>query len=334
MMPWLLGALVMLLGFSAEPVRAQTPALRPALVHGIGGRADKSFHESAVAGAKAFTAKTGIAVREVDVYEEKQREPTLRNLVQEGFDPIVAVGFDFGSAIETVAREKPGVRFAIIDAAINLPNVRSVLFKEQEGSFLVGVIAARMSRSGKVGFVGGMDSPLIRRFACGYAQGIRYAKPETVLFQNMVGDNDAAWDDPIKGALTARSQIDRGADIIYHAAGATGIGVLQAAADAGKFGIGVDSNQNELHPGQVLTSMLKRVDHAVEAVLDEASEGRWSAGFISLGLKEGGIGWALDDNNRPLIAPETEAAVRKATDDIKAGTLVVHDYMVDQKCPL
>jgi basic membrane protein A len=225
------------------------------------------------------------------------------------------------------------VKFAIIDSVVEKPNVQSIVFKEHEGSFLVGLLAAQASKSGKVGFVGGMDIPLIRRFACGYVQGAKHAKKDAEVFQNMTGTTGAAWNDPAKGAELAKSQIDRGAEVVYHAAGGTGVGVLRAAADAGKLGIGVDSNQNGLHPGKVLTSMLKRVDVATYNTFKQAKDNTWKAGVSVLGLKEDGVGWALDEHNKALVTPEMKAAVDKAAADIKAGTIKVHDYMSDSKCP-
>ena len=178
-----------------------------------------------------------------------------------------------------------------------------------------------------------MDIPLIRRFACGYVQGVKYGNAKAEVFQNMTGTTGAAWNDPVKGGELARAQIDRGADVIYHAAGGTGVGVLRAAADAGKLGIGVDSNQNGLFPGKVLTSMLKRVDNATYKTFMEAKNGTWNGGFAVNGLKEEGVGWALDDNDKALITPEMKAAADAATADIVSGKIVVHDYMADSACP-
>ena len=235
--------------------------------------------------------------------------------------------------MEEVAKEFPDTKFAIVDMVVDLPNVRSILFQEQEGSYLVGMLAAMASKTGKIGFVGGMDIPLIRKFACGYVEGAKAANPNIEVFQNMTGTTGAAWNDPAKGGELAKSQFDRGADVVYHAAGGTGIGVLQAAAEAGKLGIGVDSNQNYLHPGHVLTSMLKRVDTAVEKAFTDAKDGKWTSGFYVLGLKEDGVGWALDDNNKALITPEMQAAADKAKAGIVDGSIKVHDYMSDNACP-
>ena len=236
--------------------------LKPAVVYDLGGKFDKSFNEGVYNGAEAFKKETGVEYRDFEPQNEAQKEQALRRFAREGFSPIVAVGFSQQSAVEKTATEFPGIRFALIDAVVDKPNVRSITFKEHEGSYLVGLLAASASKSGKLGFVGGMDIPLIRKFACGYVQGVKAAKKDAQVFQNMTGTTGAAWNDPVKGGELAQSQIDRGADVIYHAAGGTGIGVLRAAADAGKLGIGVDSNQNMLHPGKVLTSMVKRVDVA------------------------------------------------------------------------
>jgi basic membrane protein A len=215
---------------------------------------------------------------------------------------------------------------------VDKPNIRSIIFKEQEGSYLVGIMAAMASTSKKVGFVGGMDVPLISAFGCGYVGGAKSAGATEVI-QNMTGDTPAAWNDPTKGAEITKSQIDQGADVVYAAAGGTGVGVLQAAADAGKLGIGVDSNQNYLHPGKVLTSMLKRVDVAVYSAFMDAKDGKFTGGINNLGLAEGGVDVALDDNNKPLVSPEMLAAVEKAKADIIAGTISVHDFRSDNSCP-
>jgi basic membrane protein A and related proteins len=247
---------------------------------------------------------------------------------------VIVIGFSNGTALTKVAAEFPNTRFAIIDSNVALPNVRSALFTEHEGSYLVGVLAGMASTTNKVGFVGGMDIPLIRKFACGYVQGVKATKSGAEIIQNMTGSTGAAFRDPAKGSELAKSQLDRGADVIYHAAGGTGIGVLRTVAEAGKLGIGVDSNQNGLHPGRVLTSMLKRVDVAVYSTLADVRANKWTAGVTVYGLAQDGVGWALDDNNRALITPAMTAAVGKATADIKAGTVKVHDYMTTGTCPV
>ncbi len=308
--------------------------IKPGVVYDLGGKFDKSFNEGVWNGAQRFTADTGIEFREFEVQTDSQRVQALRNFARRGNDPILAVGFQYASSLEKVAPEFPETRFSIIDSVIDLPNVQSIVFKEQEGSFLVGVLAAMAAESGKVGFVGGMDVPLIRRFACGYVLGARHADPDVDVYQNMTGTTGAAWNDPVKGAELAKSQFDRGADVVFHAAGGTGIGVLQAAADAGKLGIGVDSNQNHLHPGSVLTSMLKRVDVAAYEVFDAARTGEWQAGILNLGLAEDGVGWSLDEHNEALVTPEMREAVEGAAEQIRSGGIQVHDYIAEGDCPV
>lgn len=307
--------------------------VKPAVVYDLGGRNDKSFNESAYMGAEKFKADTGIDFQDFEIQNDSQREQALRKFAERGFSPVVAIGFSHAEAVKKVAAEFPKTQFAIIDMVVDAPNVASIVFKEQEGSYLVGVLAALASKSGKVGFVGGMDIPLIRRFACGYVGGVKATKKDAEVFQNMTGTTGAAWNDPVKGGELAKSQIDRGADVIYHAAGGTGIGVLQAAADAGKLGIGVDSNQNYLHPGQVLTSMLKRVDNAVYDAMADVKAGTFTPGLNVMGLKEDGVGYAVDENNETLITPEMKAAAEDAKARIISGEIKVHDYMSDDSCP-
>lgn len=318
---------------SAVTAMAQT-AIKPAIVYDKGGKFDKSFNEGVFAGAEKFKAETGVEFRDFEPTNDAQIEQALRRFARDGHSPIIAVGFSQATALQKVAAEFPNLKFTIIDMVVELPNVQSVVFKEHEGSYLVGLLAGLASKTSKVGFVGGMDIPLIRKFACGYVQGVKAAKKDAEIFQNMTGSTPAAWNDPVKGGELAKSQIDRGADVIYHAAGGTGIGVLRAAADAGKLGIGVDSNQNALQPGKVLTSMLKRVDVAAYASFKAARDGAWKPGVSVLGLKEDGVGWALDDNNKALVTPEMKAAADKARADIIAGTVKVHDYMSDSKCTM
>jgi len=299
----------------------------PAVIYDTGGKFDKSFNEAAYNGAERFKKETGIAYREFEVTAEAQREQALRNMARRGSQIVVGVGFSQASGMEKVAKEFPGVKFAIVDAVVDLPNVQSIVFKEHEGSFLVGMAAAMASKTGKVGFVGGMDIPLIRKFALGYEEGARYVNPKVEVFQNMTGTTPAAWNDPTRGGELARSQFDRGADVVYAAAGATGLGVLQAAKDKGRLAIGVDSNQNHIQPGSVLTSMVKRVDLAVFESFKAAKDGTWKAGVRNLGVTEGGVGYSLDQYNRGLITPEMERRLGQARADIVAGKIKVTDYM-------
>ena len=306
---------------------------KPAIVFDIGGKFDKSFNESMYNGAEKFKKETGIAYGEFEIANEAQREQAIRNFADQGYSPIIAAGFAQAAAVEKVAKEYPDLKFAIVDMVVDQPNVQSIVFKENEGSYLAGLLAGMASKSGKVGFVGGMDIPLIRKFGCGYAQGVKAAKPDAVIFQNMTGDTGAAWNDPVKGGEITKGQMAQGADVVYAAAGATGLGVLQAAADGGALSIGVDANQNYLHPGKVLTSMMKRVDVAVYNVMKAGNAG-FKPGIQALGLAEDGVGVAMDDNNTPLITPEMMAAVEKARADIIAGTIKVHDYTEDNTCPV
>ncbi|MBL6602549.1 MAG: BMP family ABC transporter substrate-binding protein [Alphaproteobacteria bacterium] len=312
----------------------QAADIKPAVIYDMGGKFDKSFNEGVWNGVKKFTEETGIEVMEFEVTNETQREQAMRRMVERGATIVLGVGFAQADAIATVAAENPDVQFSIIDVFwLDAPNLRQYAFKEHEGSYLVGVAAAHASQTGKVGFVGGMDISLIRKFACGYVGGVKSVNSSATVYQNMTGTTPAAWNDPAKGAELTMSQIDRGADVIYQAAGGTGIGVIQAATDAGKLSIGVDSNQNGIAPGSVLTSMLKRVDVAAYETFMDAKNDTFSSGVLTLGVAEGGVDWALDANNASLITAEMKAAVEQARSDIISGKISVHNYESDQACP-
>ena len=303
----------------------------PAIIFDLGGKFDKSFNEAAFNGAERWAKETGGTYKELEMQSEAQREQALRRLAEAGSNPIVMTGFAFGDVLNLVAPDFPDTKFAIIDMVVDQPNVKSVVFTEHEGSYLVGMMAGMASKTGTVGFIGGMDIPLIRRFGCGYAQGVMAANPAAKVILNMTGTTPSAWNDPVKGAELAKSQKSQGADVIYAAAGGTGVGVLQAAADEGILSIGVDSNQNGMHPGKVLTSMMKRVDNAVYAAFTEGEA--LSSGINVMDLKSEGVGYAMDDNNAALVTAEMKAAVDAAAEKIKSGELVVHDYMSDNTCP-
>ncbi|BCH64649.1 MULTISPECIES: BMP family lipoprotein [Rhizobium/Agrobacterium group] len=326
-------SLITLFAMAAMSASALAADIKPALVYGTGGKFDKSFNEAAFNGADKFEKETGIKFRDFEPTSDTQGEQAIRNFASKGFSPIVAVSFAWTSAMEKVATEFPDTKFVIVDSVVEKPNVRSVVFKEEEGSYLVGLLAGMASKTGKVSFVGGMDIPLIRKFECGYEQGARAANPKIEVLQNMVGTTGAAWNDPVRAGELTKNQMDQGSDVIYAAAGASGMGVLQTAADAKKLSIGVDSNQNHLHPGSVLTSMVKRVDLAVYNAYADAKADKFKPGLEVLGVKEDGVMAALDDNNKALITPEMKAAVEKARADIIAGTVKVHDYMADNSCP-
>lgn len=304
---------------------------QPAIIFDLGGKFDKSFNEAAYNGAERFKAESGIPYLEFEVTNESQRDQALRRMIQRGASIIVAVGFGYATPLEAIAAEAPDTKFAIIDSVVDKPNVQSIVFKEHEGSFLVGMAAALASKTGKVGFVGGMDIPLIRNFAYGYEQGVKHVNPDAEVIVNYTGTTPAAWNDPARGGELAIGQFDQGADVVYAAAGGTGLGVLQAAADKGKLSIGVDSNQNYLHPGSVLTSMLKRVDNAVYNAFKSAQDGSWQPGVLNLGLAEDGVGYALDDNNKAVLTPDMVAKLDAAKAEIIAGTLKVQDYYSTQK---
>ncbi|MDP9044412.1 MAG: BMP family ABC transporter substrate-binding protein [Pseudomonadota bacterium] len=304
-----------------------TAGAEPAIVFDMGGKFDKSFNEAAYRGIERWKKASGKPYLEFEISNETQREQALRRMAERGASPIVGIGFAQAAAIEKIAKEFPKLQFALIDMVVNQPNVESVVFKEQEGSFLVGVLAAGASKTGKVGFVGGMDIPLIRKFQCGYEQGVKYANPKAEVVANMTGTTGAAWADPGRGAELAKAQFGRGADVVFAAAGGTGIGVYQAAKDAGKLAIGVDSNQDHLQPGTMLTSMLKRVDNAVYEAVNQ-----WKAGVTVLGLKEGGVDYAVDDDNARLLTPEMRKKADAAKADIIAGKIKVADYMADNAC--
>lgn len=321
----LAGALLL----AAPAARAQA---QPAVVYDAGGKFDKSFNEAAYNGMERFRKETGGSYLEFEIANDTQREQAFRRMAQKGANPIIAIGFTQASALEKVAKEFPQLKFAIVDMVVNLPNVQSVVFKEQEGSFLAGMAAAMASRSGKVGFIGGMDVPLIRRFQCGYEQGAKHANPKVETLANMTGTTPAAWSDPTRGGELARNQFSRGVDVIFAAAGGTGVGVYQAAKDQGRLAIGVDSNQNHLHPGTMLTSMMKRVDVAVFSISKAVKDGSWKPGVQVLGLKENGVALAMDEHNAKLVTPEMKKKLDAAQADIVAGRIKVADYMADNAC--
>ncbi len=308
--------------------------VKPAIIYDLGHKFDASFNEGVFHGAEKFKKDSGVDYRDLEIQNDAEREQDLRKFAKAGYSPIMTVGFSWDTALGKVADEFPNTKFATIDGYVDKPNVQSLKFKEHEGSFLVGVIAAKTSKTGKVGFVGGMDIPLISAFGCGYAQGVKYVNDKDEVFANMTGTDFHAWTDPVKGGELAKSQMDRGADIVYAAAGATGQGVLKAAADAGKLGIGVDSDQDNLFPGKVLTSMLKHVDVATYKSFMDAKNGTWKPGLQLLGLKEGGVDYAVDEWNKSVLTPEAKAAADAAKADIISGKIQVHDFRTDNKCPV
>ncbi len=306
----------------------------PALMYDLGGKFDKSFNEAAYNGAQRWAEETGGTYREIEVTSEAQRVQFATRLAEAGFNPIVVLGFQNASTMEEVAPKYPDTSFAIIDVGwLDIPNLRQITFAEHEGSYLVGMMAAMASETGTVGFIGGMDVPLIRHFGCGFAQGAKAVNPDIEVVANMTGTTPAAWNDPVKGGELTKAQISQGADVVFAAAGGTGVGVLQAAADADILSIGVDSNQNYLYPGQVLTSMLKRVDQAVFDVFSAGVEG-FEPGVITMGLENEGVGYALDEFNADLVTDEMKATVDAAKASIIAGETEVVAYYTNDSCPV
>lgn len=325
----LLSALLFLFSASASAQQAKF-----ALMYDAGGKFDRSFNQSAFEGAERFKKDTGNTFIDVQVMSNAQGEQALRNLARKGVSLIAAIGFTHAQQVQTVAKEFPKTKFVIVDGVANGANVSSILFKEQEGSYLVGVAAAMASKTKKIGFIGGIDIPLIRAFACGYTQGAKAIDPKVDVAQNVVGTTATAWNDPAKGGELARAQLERGVDVIFAAAGGSGMGAFQAAKEKNKMAIGVDSNQNHLHPGVILTSMVKRVDNAIYDSFMQMKNGTLKAGVVNLGLKESGVDWALDKNNRNLITPEIEKRVNAAKQDILSGKVKVVDYREANRCPL
>lgn len=320
--------IILLFAAITLPLSAQNSrqdSFRAVVLYDLGGKFDTSFNQAAYTGAERFKAETGIDYKDFEPTSETQYEQALKRFARRGYDLIIGVGLGYAVAIRNVAPLYPERQFNTIDALVDLPNVRNVTFKEHEGSFLVGIAAGMASRSDRIGFIGGMEIPLIKRFETGFRQGLIYANADSQLITNYVGSTAAAWNDPIRAAELARNQYARGVDVIYHAAGPSGLGVIQAAKDTRNLAIGVDSNQNGIAPGSVLTSMLKRVDVAVYQALLDAYNRRWTPGHEILGLAEGGVDFAVDDNNRHLITAAMQSAIDTARAEILAGRLTVAD---------
>lgn len=301
-------------------------AITIGLVLSVGGLGDKSFNDSAYEGLTRAARELGIEPIYGQPEQMAEDERYLRQYAEQGMDLVIAVGFLMKDALEKVAGEFPDTRFAIIDAVVEEPNVASLVFREHEGSFLVGAIAGLVTRTGKVGFVGGMDIPLIHKFEVGYTEGVRYVNPDAGVLVAYAGSGPQAFHDPVKGKSIALSQFDRGADIIFQAAGSTGNGVIDAAQERGLFAIGVDANQNYMAPGHVLTSMLKRVDVSVFEIIKDVAEGKFTGGIHIYGLEVDGVGYALDEYNEGLIPEEVLDRVDEIKTDIVSGRIQVTDY--------
>jgi len=305
------------------------------IVFDIGGKDDRSFNAAAWEGVKRAARDFPIVLRDVEPGDPTSIEPAMRAFAERGYDLIIGVGFSQTPIIETVAKDYPSISFVIVDGVSQLPNVASLIFNEHEGAYLVGMIAAMTSKTGTLGFLGGMDIPLIHKFEVGYEEGAHAVNPEVNVVPNYIGVTDTAWNDPVKGKELARTQIERGADIIFAAAGNSGLGAFDAVEQYGKddqgraqkLVIGVDSNQNWVKPGFVLTSMVKRVDNAVYQIVKDRVANQFAGGIHVYGLENEGIGYAVDEYNKDLMPPATIRAVDQARKKIIDGQIKVTNAM-------
>jgi basic membrane protein A len=297
------------------------------IVFDIGGKDDRSFNSAANEGVVRAKQDFPIILRDVEPGDPTSIEPAQRAFAQYGYNLVIGVGFAHGPILTEVAKDYPQLHFVLIDSVAESPNVASLLFKEHEGSFLVGMIAAYTNKTGVIGFVGGMDIPLIHRFQTGYEEGARYVKPNIRVLSNYVGITDAAWNNPGKGRELANAQYEQGADVVFQAAGNSGLGVFDAAEAYKKFAIGVDANQNWVKPGFILTSMLKRIDNAVYSIVQDEVEGKFKGGVHVYGLENDGVGYAVDEYNKHLIPQDIIDKVEQAKRDIIAGKIKVTDAM-------
>lgn len=328
------GVLLAGLLVTGQTIAAEPPAVFvPAVVLSVGAipvppppggvkyTPEPSFNDTIRRGAERFSLESGIAVR--TVIDDASRDPAevLRDQVRQGATLVVAVAgaHRHATAVETVAAEYPTVRFVLLDAEVQRANVTSIVFREQQAAYLAGVVAAGLSRSGIIGFVGGMDNPVIRRFRCGYEAGARRVQPGISVLGSYIDVSSAGFRSPEKAAKLALMQIDRGADVLFAAAGRSGIGVLDEAAEHGRYSIGVDANQNGRHPGMVLTSALKRVDIAVYRALRDGRNGTLRPGIQALGLSEDAVGLAQDENNALVVPEAVWEQVDAARDAILSG---------------
>ncbi len=312
------------------------------IVFDIGGKNDRSFNAAAWEGVQRAEKDLNICLYDVEPGNPTSIEPAMRAFAEKNFDLIIGIGFAQGPIMQKVAANYPDIKFAIVDGVIfeadgktPMKNVASLVFREHEGSYLVGMIAASKSKTGVLGFVGGMDIPLIHKFETGYEEGARSVNPNIRVIDNYVGVTDAAWNNPGKGKELALAQIEKGADVIFTAAGNSGLGAFDAVeqygrnkqGEANKFVIGVDSNQNGQKPGFVLTSMVKRVDNAVYDVVKEVLDGKFAGGFHAFGLDKDGVAYAMDKNNEGIIPADVLLRVEESKKKIVAGEIKVTDAM-------
>lgn len=313
-------------GQAQAPAPAAAKKLKVGLVFDVGGRGDLSFNDMAYAGLEKAQKEFGDKI-ETKYLEPsgggENREALLRLLAEEKYDLIFGVGFLFTDHIGKVAKEFPNTKFGLIDGFIpdlkDDSSIAALLFKEQEGSFLVGAAAGLATRSNKVGFVGGMKIPLIEKFESGYIAGVKFVNPKAEVFSDYAGTTGEAFRDPVKGKELALAHLSRGSDVEYHASGSTGLGVFEAVAAQNKLAIGVDADQSltvkdEKQRARILTSMLKRVDTSVYATIKSLVEGKWKGGYRVFGLAEDGVGFAMNQYNQGLmkgIAPKLDDLKKK-----------------------
>ena len=302
------------------------------IVFDICGKDDRSFNAAAWEGVKRAAKDLPIVLRDVEPGTPNSIEPAMRAFAEQRYDLIIGVGFAQAPIMELVAKDYPNIHFAIIDGVSNLPNVASLVFKEHEGSYLVGMIAAKTSKTGTIGFIGGMDIGLIHRFKTGYEEGARAVNPNIHVISNYVGVTDGAWNNPGKGKELSLAQISKGADVIFTAAGNSGLGAFDAVEQQGKkdgrathFVIGVDSNQDGVKPGFVLTSMVKHVDNAVYDIVQDTVKGKFQGGIHVFGLDKDGVGYSLDNFNKDLITQDALKEVDAARQKIINGQIQVTD---------
>lgn len=312
-MPFFVTLLLMLCGLcspvDAASVDAVAQPMRAAVVYDRPNKFDHSFNQSVYEEGVVLLRGAGIAVKEFEPVNNAQTEQSIMKLARRGYQPIIGVGYATAPAIKKAALRYPNVSFMIVDSVIALPNVQSIVFDEGHGAYLAGALAAMTSKTNKIGFIGGMDIPLISKFSCGYRLGARSIKPDIGYVENFVGSTLSAWNDPSKGLELAIFQFESGADVIFSAAGGTGLGVFQAANEYGKLAIGVDSNQNHLQPGAVLSSMVKRVGGVIYNNVMAFKDGKWQAGTRRYGLDGGWIDLSRDRHNQSVYSPSTAFAI-------------------------
>ena len=327
-------AALLLSGCGGTSAAEDKSKIKVGIVFDIGGKDDRSFNAAAWQGVQRAAKDLPIVLRDIEPGTPNAIEPAMRAFAERKFDLIIGVGFAQAPIMEQVAKDYPDIQFAIIDGVSQLPNVASLVFKEHEGSYLVGILAANASRTGTIGFLGGMDIGLIHRFAQGYEEGAKAVNPNIRVIRNYVGVTDAAWNNPGKGKELSLAQIGKGADVIFTAAGNSGLGVFDAVEQQGKqngrathFVIGVDSNQNMVKPGFVLTSMVKRVDNAVYDIVTDVVNRNFKPGLHVFGLDKDGVGYAMDEHNKDLVTPQSLQQAEEAKKKIIAGEIKVTDAM-------